>query len=178
MEYNGLKKANGWAQRIGAITEAGVDYSFECVGNLEVLREAFLSTHTVTPSPYHSASGFPISSICCPPLIINVWHAYAGMGTDCTTWDSPKPDVAASPSNGVIWRTPNRRIHLWRLQRQNPTAKVGQTMHVWGKWKVNDQFKSPASFFNQSEFLFLFLEYDSRPWTWTSLSHMSFPSTT
>ncbi|KAB2017014.1 hypothetical protein ERO13_D08G122300v2 [Gossypium hirsutum] len=33
-------------EKIGAITEGGVDYSFECVGNLEVLREAFLSTHT------------------------------------------------------------------------------------------------------------------------------------
>ncbi|KAK8512016.1 hypothetical protein V6N11_058059 [Hibiscus sabdariffa] len=32
-------------EKIGAITEGGVDYSFECVGNLEVLREAFLSTH-------------------------------------------------------------------------------------------------------------------------------------
>nr|KJB24123.1 hypothetical protein B456_004G129000 [Gossypium raimondii] len=33
-------------EKIGAITVGGVDYSFECVGNLEVLREAFLSTHT------------------------------------------------------------------------------------------------------------------------------------
>ncbi|XP_020594565.1 alcohol dehydrogenase-like 3 [Phalaenopsis equestris] len=27
------------------LTEGGVDYSFECSGNLDVLREAFLSTH-------------------------------------------------------------------------------------------------------------------------------------
>ncbi|XVF12850.1 hypothetical protein REPUB_Repub08aG0155100 [Reevesia pubescens] len=33
-------------EKIGAITDGGVDYSFECAGNLEVLREAFLSTHT------------------------------------------------------------------------------------------------------------------------------------
>ncbi|GMI95332.1 hypothetical protein like AT1G64710 [Hibiscus trionum] len=33
-------------EKIVAITEGGVDYSFECAGNLEVLREAFLSTHT------------------------------------------------------------------------------------------------------------------------------------
>ncbi|XP_007039362.2 PREDICTED: alcohol dehydrogenase-like 4 [Theobroma cacao] len=33
-------------ERIGAMTDGGVDYSFECAGNLEVLREAFLSTHT------------------------------------------------------------------------------------------------------------------------------------
>ncbi|PPR84292.1 hypothetical protein GOBAR_AA36420 [Gossypium barbadense] len=52
--------------KIGAITEGGVDYSFECVGNLEVLREAFLSTHTVTPSSYHPASDFPVSSIVVP----------------------------------------------------------------------------------------------------------------
>ncbi|GER25749.1 alcohol dehydrogenase [Striga asiatica] len=30
---------------ISEMTEGGVDYSFECVGNLDVLREAFLSTH-------------------------------------------------------------------------------------------------------------------------------------
>ncbi|XVF51193.1 hypothetical protein PTKIN_Ptkin04bG0164600 [Pterospermum kingtungense] len=32
-------------ERIRAMTDGGVDYSFECAGNLEVLREAFLSTH-------------------------------------------------------------------------------------------------------------------------------------
>ncbi|KAM1025329.1 hypothetical protein ACFX13_039217 [Malus domestica] len=32
-------------ERIREITDGGVDYSFECVGNLDVLREAFLSTH-------------------------------------------------------------------------------------------------------------------------------------
>ncbi|XP_047981989.1 alcohol dehydrogenase-like 4 isoform X2 [Salvia hispanica] len=32
-------------QRIREMTEGGVDYSFECAGNLDVLREAFLSTH-------------------------------------------------------------------------------------------------------------------------------------
>ncbi|KAK8606543.1 hypothetical protein V6N13_030824 [Hibiscus sabdariffa] len=32
-------------EKIVAITEGGVDCSFECAGNLEVLREAFLSTH-------------------------------------------------------------------------------------------------------------------------------------
>ncbi|OMP02786.1 Alcohol dehydrogenase superfamily, zinc-type [Corchorus olitorius] len=31
-------------EKIGAMTDGGVDYSFECAGNLEVLREAFLST--------------------------------------------------------------------------------------------------------------------------------------
>ncbi|KAK8340826.1 hypothetical protein V6Z11_A08G125900 [Gossypium hirsutum] len=60
-------------EKIGAITEGGVDYSFECVGNLEVLREAFFFIY------------------CCPPLFIKVWHAYTGMGTDCTTGDSPSP---------------------------------------------------------------------------------------
>lgn len=29
------------------MTDGGVDYSFECVGNSDVLREAFLSTHDV-----------------------------------------------------------------------------------------------------------------------------------
>nr|QSL83320.1 alcohol dehydrogenase like protein cytoplasmic [Nigella sativa] len=32
-------------EEIKELTEGGVDYSFECTGNLEVLREAFLSTH-------------------------------------------------------------------------------------------------------------------------------------
>ncbi|PRQ16736.1 putative alcohol dehydrogenase [Rosa chinensis] len=32
-------------ERIREITKGGVDYSFECVGNSDVLREAFLSTH-------------------------------------------------------------------------------------------------------------------------------------
>ncbi|PIN08399.1 alcohol dehydrogenase [Handroanthus impetiginosus] len=32
-------------QKIREMTEGGVDYSFECAGNLDVLREAFLSTH-------------------------------------------------------------------------------------------------------------------------------------
>ncbi|KAL6579166.1 hypothetical protein OROMI_009382 [Orobanche minor] len=31
--------------KIRELTGGGVDYSFECVGNLDVLREAFLSTH-------------------------------------------------------------------------------------------------------------------------------------
>ncbi|KAF8082385.1 hypothetical protein N665_0829s0003 [Sinapis alba] len=30
---------------IGELTKGGVDYSFECTGNIDVLREAFLSTH-------------------------------------------------------------------------------------------------------------------------------------
>lgn len=29
------------------MTDGGVDYSFECTGILEVLREAFVSTHDV-----------------------------------------------------------------------------------------------------------------------------------
>ncbi|XP_047981991.1 alcohol dehydrogenase-like 4 [Salvia hispanica] len=32
-------------QKIREMTDGGVDYSFECAGNLDVLREAFLSTH-------------------------------------------------------------------------------------------------------------------------------------
>jgi alcohol dehydrogenase len=30
------------------MTSGGVDYSIECAGNVEVLREAFLSTHDVS----------------------------------------------------------------------------------------------------------------------------------
>ncbi|KAF5818769.1 putative alcohol dehydrogenase [Helianthus annuus] len=32
-------------EKIREMTEGGVDFSFECCGNLDVLREAFLSTH-------------------------------------------------------------------------------------------------------------------------------------
>ncbi|XP_021973795.1 alcohol dehydrogenase-like 3 isoform X4 [Helianthus annuus] len=32
-------------EKISEMTEGGVDFSFECAGNLDVLREAFLSTH-------------------------------------------------------------------------------------------------------------------------------------
>ncbi|KAK9122296.1 hypothetical protein Syun_019913 [Stephania yunnanensis] len=32
-------------EKIREMTQGGVDYSFECAGNLDVLREAFLSTH-------------------------------------------------------------------------------------------------------------------------------------
>ncbi|KAF9626043.1 hypothetical protein IFM89_030711 [Coptis chinensis] len=32
-------------EEIRELTDGGVDYSFECAGNLDVLREAFLSTH-------------------------------------------------------------------------------------------------------------------------------------
>ncbi|KAK8583619.1 hypothetical protein V6N13_109026 [Hibiscus sabdariffa] len=104
-------------EKIGAITEGGVDYSFECVGNLEVLREAFLSTHVL--------------HFC----YLKKWNEsmfnHTGMGTDCTVGDSPEPEVATSPSNGVIRWASNYRIHLWRLQRENPTPKVGTAMHLW-----------------------------------------------
>ncbi|CAI9771648.1 unnamed protein product [Fraxinus pennsylvanica] len=33
------------AEKIRELTNGGVHYSFECAGNLDVLREAFLSTH-------------------------------------------------------------------------------------------------------------------------------------
>lgn len=34
-------------QRIREMTGGGADYSFECTGNLNVLRDAFLSVHEV-----------------------------------------------------------------------------------------------------------------------------------
>ncbi|CAH2040827.1 unnamed protein product [Thlaspi arvense] len=40
-------------EKISEITGGGVDYSFECAGNLDVLREAFLSTHDVCPAFSH-----------------------------------------------------------------------------------------------------------------------------
>ncbi|MQM02660.1 hypothetical protein Taro_035429 [Colocasia esculenta] len=40
-----IKWLCGSVQVIKGMTKGGVDYSFECAGNLAVLREAFLSTH-------------------------------------------------------------------------------------------------------------------------------------
>ena len=34
-------------QKIKDMSNGGVDFSFECAGNVDVLREAFLSTHEV-----------------------------------------------------------------------------------------------------------------------------------
>lgn len=36
-----------YLQRIREITDGGVHYSFECTGNVDVLRDAFLSSHEV-----------------------------------------------------------------------------------------------------------------------------------
>ncbi|KAJ8764825.1 hypothetical protein K2173_010290 [Erythroxylum novogranatense] len=52
-------------ERIREMTGGGVDYSFECVGNLDVLREAFLATHdgwgkTVLIGIYPSPNLLPI----------------------------------------------------------------------------------------------------------------------
>ena len=41
------------------MTGGGVDYSIECVGDLKVLREAFLSTHDVSPK-WHFIALFSI----------------------------------------------------------------------------------------------------------------------
>lgn len=49
-----------WKQVIREICNGGVDYSFECVGNMEVLRQAFLSTHDVRDShPTNSRIEYP-----------------------------------------------------------------------------------------------------------------------
>ncbi|KAL6005740.1 hypothetical protein ACLOJK_006313 [Asimina triloba] len=40
-------------EEIKAMVEGGVEYSFECAGNLDVLREAFLSTREARASPRH-----------------------------------------------------------------------------------------------------------------------------
>ena len=43
---------------IRELTDGGVDYSFECSGNVDVLREAFVSTHDVRKFPLPSQSTF------------------------------------------------------------------------------------------------------------------------
>ncbi|EPS58543.1 hypothetical protein M569_16269, partial [Genlisea aurea] len=52
-------------EKIKEMTGGGVDYSFECAGNLEVLREAFLSTHegwglTVVLGIHYSPKTLPL----------------------------------------------------------------------------------------------------------------------
>lgn len=43
-------------QEILEMTDGGVDYSFECAGNVDVLREAFLCTHDVCTLFYTTSS--------------------------------------------------------------------------------------------------------------------------
>jgi hypothetical protein len=54
-----INHSSKWFQRIREMTGGGVDYSIECVGDLEVLREAFLSTHDVSPK-WHFIAIFSI----------------------------------------------------------------------------------------------------------------------
>lgn len=55
-------------QTIREMSGGGVDYSFECTGSLEVLREAFMSTHDVSETPH--CIGLLILT-CSQPQVIN-----------------------------------------------------------------------------------------------------------
>ncbi|KAK9122323.1 hypothetical protein Syun_019940 [Stephania yunnanensis] len=50
-------------EKIREMTQGGVDYSFECAGNLDVLREAFLSTHDVVNLDGFITHELPFSKI-------------------------------------------------------------------------------------------------------------------
>ncbi|GFP92528.1 alcohol dehydrogenase-like 4 [Phtheirospermum japonicum] len=50
-------------EKIREMTAGGVDYSFECAGNLDVLREAFLSTHDVVKLDGFITHEMPFSRI-------------------------------------------------------------------------------------------------------------------
>lgn len=109
------------------MTEGGVDYSFECAGNLDILREAFLSTHEVFTKYLR--------------LYINIFLIYiyinnnkiAGLGVHSDIGNSSNPKNATNPSNGAVQRADNSRLCFWWLQRQNTTASFRQTMHEWGR---------------------------------------------
>ncbi|KAL6005741.1 hypothetical protein ACLOJK_006314 [Asimina triloba] len=63
-------------EEIKEIVEGGVDYSFECAGNLDVLREAFLSTHEVSTPTLPSRFSFINAST---PLSVRRQQGKAGI---------------------------------------------------------------------------------------------------
>lgn len=125
-----------WLQRIREITDGGVDYSFECIGNLDVLREAFLSTHEVAYLLFY------MIYLCVYSFLISMkfWvrrymifcFVIAGVGVYCGFGNSSNPKNAPSPSNGVVSWSRNYWICVWRLQREVPTPSFCPRMHAWG----------------------------------------------
>ncbi|XP_037496594.1 alcohol dehydrogenase-like 3 [Jatropha curcas] len=94
-------------QIIREMTDGGVDYSFECTGNLEVLREAFLSTHdgwgkTVLVGIYPSPKMLPLH-----PMELFDGRSMVGtvFGNFVGIYPSPKiqlPQLARECMRGVV----------------------------------------------------------------------------
>lgn len=127
-----------WLQRIREITDGGVDYSFECIGNLDVLREAFLSTHEVASlfiilyDLFVCVVYFNFNEIHGEKIYMIFCFLIAGVGVYCGFGNSSNPKNAPSPSNGVgSWST-NYWICVWRLQREVPTPSFCTRMHARG----------------------------------------------
>ncbi|XP_039784737.1 alcohol dehydrogenase-like 3 isoform X7 [Panicum virgatum] len=88
---------------IREMTDGGVDYSFECTGMNDVLREAFVSTHDVR------------------------W-----LGSDGGARDSCDAQDDAAAPNGALRRPSDHRLRLRRLQGKVPAAGSRRQVHQWG----------------------------------------------
>jgi hypothetical protein len=60
---------------IREMTDGGVDFSFECTGIVDVLRESFVSTHDVCISPY-SVLHFLLHKKIIPSTFREDYYAY------------------------------------------------------------------------------------------------------
>ncbi|KAJ6332608.1 hypothetical protein OIU77_008636 [Salix suchowensis] len=89
-------------QRIREMTGGGVDYSIECAGNVEVLREAFLSTHdgwgkTVVVGIYPTPKMLPLH-----PMELFDGRSISGTIFGDFKGKSQLPELAKACMNGVV----------------------------------------------------------------------------
>ncbi|KAG6755562.1 hypothetical protein POTOM_041393 [Populus tomentosa] len=89
-------------QRIREMTSGGVDYSIECAGNVEVLREAFLSTHdgwgkTVVVGIYPTPKMLPLH-----PMELFDGRSISGTTFGDFKGKSQLPELAKACMNGVV----------------------------------------------------------------------------
>lgn len=87
---------------IRSMTEGGVDYSFECVGNAAVLREAFLSTHDgwgvcISLGIHHSPQLLQLH-----PMELFDGRRIAGSVFGGVKGKSQLPDMVSKCMNGVL----------------------------------------------------------------------------
>ena len=119
-----------YVQVIREMTDGGVDYSFECTGINDVLREAFVSTHDVRCTrPF---SGRPIRPSTVSVLVWSLMKLYAGLGSDGGAGDPCDAQDDAAAPNGALRRPPDHRLRLRRLQGKVPAAGSRRQVHQWG----------------------------------------------
>ena len=124
-----------YVQVIREMTDGGVDYSFECTGMNDVLREAFVSTHDVRCTCTFSgrlATAQPIRPSTVSVLVWSLMKLYAGLGSDGGARDSCDAQDDAAAPNGALRRPPDHRLRLRRLQGKVPAAGSRRQVHQWG----------------------------------------------